>query len=1283
MTTATNPNLSIFKTLISVNAGPGCSRVKTNASSNFLNGDELFQLETRVRIYEKRKIMYAKTDAAAKELDDLEALVQDAAAKDKFASSSKASYKGQKDEVENKLKSWSDEFLKAFKILEDEDNNARGVAGAIDLRDANGLAPAVAGGPFKNSDVKLVSALAAYRLDQGAYKTVENVRAEINKFNQELQILERISPLSEEQILTRFNFNPWDTARSSGDGLNELAQARTARERLITDYVNAFNGYQPTDAAEKQTKIDTYVNPSKATGDSVGSANQFPVGKSGLDIIHEKSDADLQLDIQALNNLQSTLSAQIGGTQAAKAAYSNEFGVNGILDPKVEVQIAGLASASDVQAAAVKRRQLVGKLKEYNTNGVDIPGTDDAGLKLLLDENEGVYQAYYNAYNETPDLTFQQTSNLTDIIQKTTERTGLNRRAEKIYSIALAKALQLNVGTDNDKYLKAVEKREGMVKQFEDLGGPNQNSAYKSLDDNLLQQELDVRKALIDQVKDLYDNLQLDVENIKKLKNSDVQAEINKRDILLTDYAARGLNPDNDGATYSDQVIKDKIKAHDDAYNAAISDITIASGVAKVGDAATNSPPLKDLQNELKILSDKRKQLLAEAKTIQDSNDANLDINGTRLSNVVASLSTSQLSNAEIERKIKEIEVVTKSTNSANAYGAQLNTIESSIGVTRGLIQGIDMSDIQKAEGEATNLRTSLVQTESDLDSLKQVIDTDTSLSATQRKDLDTAVARIKALVEAEKINLRKKDDDIIDAKNSAANTQQNKARIKDYEARLTQQNFQSSSLTDEFNVTYETSTDNAISLLGRLLGEEQDRISKLSTAKMQEENDFVEKIKELEAGAGDFQAGEEVSITLQSLSNFDAPDQGTITGDSGKSQRTAFATEIKRGSKVINLIQSSSDLGAPFKSLDLGWEETDSVDRVFISSWARLVPNRDNAEGIDMLKTLGLDWLTSTLYVDMLDRTRVFTYEAFLRHYIDLLTSGQNKDVSKRAEYTNSDGTPVLCSVILPSNKTLGGIFGVPVDKVTVGVAQDEAIEFLAAPSIGGLIKEIRSTLIQADKPANEKSRYFPNKDERKDINDILKTFFIVDGNGVKAYPTADVIDVEDDATFGGESQWRAVLDGEAQKPEQDRVYLATGTDARSSYDSQFFEKACADAAFAFIQSELLDLTKIKLRVHRIQPYGNMQTQGAQNKAGKPYLCLQCSGKNDYCVLIKDNRSPEFDFSDESRQLYIFNTDGKDLEKHNLAKASAVTTAANTGNQSFLDTDDEDVSNFRFIPNI
>ena len=621
-----------------------------------------------------------------------------------------------------------------------------------------------------------------------------------------------------------------------------------------------------------------------------------------------------------------------------------------------------------------------------------------------------------------------------------------------------------------------------------------------------------------------------------------------------------------------------------------------------------------------------------------------------------------------------------------------MQKFEDDIGVTRGLIDAIDMSDLQKAEQTSTNLAQSLTQTGNDLDSFKQIVDTDGSLdggnpTGPQRKRLDQEVERVKAMLEAERIRLAKKDQDIKDAIANAANTEQSAARIKDYQASITQQNLQSSSLTDDFNVTYETTTENAISLLDRLIKEEVTRLSGLDSTQLQEADKFNQKLKELANGDGNnFGPGEEISITIQSLSNFDAPDDGAITGDSSKSQRTAFAQEIKRGSRVVKIIQSANP-EAPFKSLDLGWEEADGVDNVFISSWARIVPNRDSAGSITELKEMGLEWLTETIYVDMLDRTNVYNYNGFLRHYKDLLNSGQNKDVAKRAEYT-SNGKPVTCSIELPGNTTLGGIFGVPVDKVTVGVAQASEIEFLAAPSIGGLIPEIMRTLIHADRQPGDAPRFFPTKDERRDINNILKTFFIQDGDGVKAYPNAPTINVEDDATFGGEAEWKQLLDEEAKKPEDERFYLAKGTAAAVAYkkaekEGLSYGQACALAAFSFLQTELLDLYKIKLRVHSIQPYANMQTVGAQNKAGKPYLCLQCSGLNDYCVLIKDNRSPEFDFSDESRKLYIFNMDGKDLDKHNLAKAAAVTTAANNAGQSFLDTDDEDVSTFRFIPNI
>ena len=128
MTTTTNPNLSIFKTLISLNAGRGCSEVQTNTQASFLNGDEMRQLEVRVRIYEKRKNMYDKTDDAIVSLDRLAKLIENNAAKDQFTQSAAVAAVGKKIDVENKVNNFSDEFLKEYKILTDEDDDAKAVA---------------------------------------------------------------------------------------------------------------------------------------------------------------------------------------------------------------------------------------------------------------------------------------------------------------------------------------------------------------------------------------------------------------------------------------------------------------------------------------------------------------------------------------------------------------------------------------------------------------------------------------------------------------------------------------------------------------------------------------------------------------------------------------------------------------------------------------------------------------------------------------------------------------------------------------------------------------------------------------------------------------------------------------------------------------------------------------------------------------------------------------------------------------------------------------------------
>jgi hypothetical protein len=1273
MTTTTNPNLSIFKTLISLNAGRGCSEVQTNSTATYLNGDELSQLESRVRIYEQRKIMFGKTDAAILVLENLEKLIKDPTEKDKYTRSQIVTLVGKKLDVEQKVKNFSDQFLKEYRILVDEDDSAKaGGLSGIDLRDAQGLAPRADGSPFKTSDADLKLALTKYKTDQGVYKDIEDLKTFMDAFEIELEKFQRISPLQAEDILTKYNFNPWNLAKLGRPSLNELKLAVIARENLINEYKDAFNDYRPTDQAEIDKKIEDFVNPNKQNGDAVGA--NWPVGKSGMDYIHGYTDSELQLQIGELQNSATALNAQIGGLNAAKASYRTEFGT----DTKVEAQIAGLTSKQAVLDAAKERRKLIAELTSYSALNSDFTNQNDADLRLTLDEKKSIFKAYYKEYKMSPSIVFQQTASIVDVAKKTGTRRDLNNRARRVMNTALVDTLQATVQDDNAKYEAELDIREKMVKAFTELGGENQEPGWKNLDNAQLQSEVDARKLIIDQLEAVYKNQRTVLDAQKKLKNTDIKLVINKREQLLRDIATRNLNPSGDSADKSDQMLNDMIRANDDDYNSTLDDITKFSGSQKQGDAPSNTPKLSDLKDELKKLTDARRMLLMEANTLASTQDANLSINGTKLSVVVAGLQS--MSNKEVEDKVKEIKKVTKSTNQSNALESRLTDMSSNISLMGQMVKGIDMSDIQAAETQAVNIRKTYDEKGKDLDDVEADINSDTSLATAARDKLIIEVKKVKEQLNKGIIELDKKEQDIKAAVSAQANTQQNAKRIKDYIADIDAQNLQASNLIDKFNVTYETKTEYAIEMLDSHLQKELSRLNGLTSIESQEATAFGTKLEELRKGGGDWSPGEEVSVMIQSFSNFDDPDGGVITGQSTNSQRTTFAPLIKRGGKDINLVVNQQDQNAPFKNLDLGWEEKDKEDSVFISSWARIVPNRDNSDSITMLNSLGLEWLTEPLYVDMLDRRQVFNYNGFLSHYINLLKVGNHVDLTKRAEYTNDDGKPIMCSILLPTNKTLGGIFGVPVDLVTVGVAGSGDIEFLAAPSIGGLITEIRKTLIEAGTAI--KTRFFPNRDERKDINDILKTFYIVEGNGVKATPDSDVIDITNDNTFGDEQTWTKVLKEEKDGTRPER-FLKPGSDALASYEAGFTDKACAEAAFGFLQEELLDIAKIKLRVHRIQPYDSM-TKGAGTKNGKPYLCLQCANLNKYCVLIKDTRSVDFDFTDIRNKLYIFNVDGVALRKHNDGMKVAAATAGTTPVASqLLDTDDEDVSNFRFIPNI
>lgn len=1272
MTTARNPNLSIFKTLLSLNTGRGCSVVETNTGTSYLAGDELSQLEVRVRIYGKRKKMYNKTDAAIAILNNLADLIKDDAHKNNYTKSAASTFLAAKEEVKDKIQELSERFLGQYKILVDEDNDAAhsGMMG-IDIRDKQGIAPRVDASPFGVNDGELIAALAKYETTRGKYKEIDDLMKIFNDFDQKLATLSRISPASPEDILTEFNFNPWDLSRAGKPSLNELSLAVIARKQLVKEYIDAFDNYLPTDAVEKQKKMDTFVNPNKQSGESVGA--NWPIGRSGMDYIHGYTEAELQSQTLQLHNSSAAQAAQLGGLTTAKAAYRNLFGSA----PNVEGQITSLTSAADVIKAQAERTELIQKLTDYSPLGTNFTNKSDKELKLELDTAKNIFIAYYQEYKAQPDITFQQNSKLDNILALTGKRRDLNQRADAIMSSVLVDLLTTVVGDDNTKYEAAIVQREGAVKAFKEIGGEYNNPTYKDLSDAQLKTEYDARKLIIDRVEDSYKNQRDVLDAMKKKKNSEVQLDLNARYTLLQDIGNRNLNPNGGSELKSDQVLRDLIQSNDDQYNKLVSEITLAMGTPFVGNAPANTPPLKDLESQFKKLSDERQLLLQEANTILDTS-SELKINGKALGKVVDDLQT--MSNADIDSKLKQIKAIAKGTSQANAWGTAISAIEASVAALGQLINSIDMSDLQKAAGTALGYRKGLDGYLDDLDQDEVDINTDDSLSASTRVKLQENVARVRQMIADEKNKLGTKDQEIKDEAAKAANTQASAVFVQQYIAEIDSQDVQGSNLVGDLNVTYETKTSYAIGMLQDLLDAEMSRLKNLDAQKGQESNDFVAKLDELRIGVKDvFDPGEEVSIMIQSLSNFDTPDGGEITGQSSDSQKTMFSKSVKMGSKSINLTGSAQ---APLKSIELGWEEVDKTDSLFISSWARVVPNRDTPESITMLKTMGLEWLTEPLYVDMLDRKRVFNYNGFLREYQQLLNGDNTVDYTKRAEYTDDQGVPIRCSILLPSNTSLGGIFGVPVDLVTVGVAGTKPIEYLAAPSIGGLLTEIRKTLIEAG--VSQKTRSFPTRDERNDINDILKAFFISDGKGVKATPASDPIDITDDATFGDEEAWAKVLKAEADGTASSIRFLTPGSAAKLAYDSGFIERACTEAAFGFIQEELLNVAKVKLRIHRVQPYGKMTTLGAGSKKGTPYLCLQCANQNNYCVLIKDNRSPVFDFLDISRRLYIFNKDGKKLEEHNDGMKVAAAVAGTTPVAStLLDTDDEDVSNFRFIPNI
>jgi hypothetical protein len=1282
MASVINPSLNIFKTLISANAGEGCPNVEVDNTANYYTSNELMQLQVRVRIYEKRKIMYAKTGPASTELKNLADLVSDTAARDMNFTSNVSTLEDQKNAVEEKVDKFLEEFKKQYKILEDEDWYAKDTGTSVDLRDAQGLAPAASSSPFKTSDMDLTSALALYELalPGAAYDKVKKFKEHIQKFDEQLALYVRISPNDVESTLAKYNFNIWETLRLPDPGLSDLINAVVARELLIQQYKNAWNLYMPQNPTDVDAKMDTYVNPNKLPMDAQGSTGQFPIGVSGEQIIHNTEDVDLNNKVSGLKSLTAAAALLLGGRNIAVKEYKDEFGNEQV----VVAQIATLLSAAEVNQAKLDRRKLVSKLSTLRAAAAT-PTTEsmtDQDLETEITRLELIFAAYYKAYGGSVDITFQQVSDVLKVEALTKEREGLNSRAVDVFSAFLLTNLKNDVGDDNKAYEKKIKFREDAVEQLKEFGGQHENPNWKSLDAGSLKAAIAQRKLIIDKVASLYKgtNNVVTLEDIKKLDNAQATLESDARLNLMQEISKRALDPNNDANTKTDSELNDLIGANDAKYDNAIQEISKYSGIPESGNASTNNPTMLKLESKLSKLKEKRTILMASATSISAAADPNLTISGVKLSVIIDKLST--LSNGEIEKKLEEIEKVSKNQSVKTTFIEALKNHKANIGLSSGIISAIDVSDTKKAEELVLVQKNSLDQTGQDIDTIEVDIKQEPSLDSTAKSELETDLKEVKTYLETARIKLNMKVQNIQQAKNNTVQSQASAARIKTYQSVVDNQNLQASDLVDKFNVTYETETSFAIQMLEKKEESELARLATLSPEAVASVSNFTSKLDELRKGATDWAAGEEISMAIQRLSNFDDVDNGDILGDSSKSQRAQFSSEVDISNQRVKLLKVDNP-DAPFESLDLGWDEKDDEDTLFISSWARLVPNLP--EGKKGLERLGLEWLTETLYVDMLDRKNVFNYNGFLNHYRELLKSRTNKDFAKRASYTDSVGKPVTMRVELPGNTNLGGSIGIPLDMVTVGVAQGEDIDFLAGPSIEGLIPYLRNTLIDPDK--KEPARIYPNMEERRDINNILKTFFITDSDGksVKAYPAAgDWLNVEDEDQFGKEA-WKSALDNDAALPEDQKVHLKKGTAARNAYDLNLLELASTEAAYAFIQRELLDVAKIKLRFHRIQPYKPM-TQGAAEIKGKAYLGVQCSGLNNYCVLFKDGRSRKFDFLAPELKVYIFNMDGEDLKKYNKAIkiSAAATTASGVGAPvSLLDTDDEDVSNFRFIPNI
>ena len=1024
-----------------------------------------------------------------------------------------------------------------------------------------------------------------------------------------------------EKIMGQWKGRDWkDFSQTMTFNVIDLPTADV--QQILDDKTNEFN--------DRQTILQDY----KLEFDKSGQQGDWEDIKS-------KNDTTIEGDTITLRTTNAANAAAAQANQGLLTTAQNNY-ITEFSQQAYNLNGIQALDLNGVNARAGQRKQLLQDLKDTGLIQ-NYEDKDDAALQILLATRSNIFTQYNLVFYQDVSKAEKQKDNdaLEQIIK---DRQQLNNRAKTLFSINLIESKSKN-NRNNAAFIAVLNARDMKIQEFKTSFGQLDEPKFIEKDNDALEQIISDRKTAFGKLEQTFETPTyekiLTIKENKKL--AELRIIIQRREAVVLGLKnaftgeESGLPNFDNGVTSLENALKERLNQYNDVVNE-LENYEVDKNPP--ANEYLNVPELKTLKGELSAAKVKRQDLLNEIKNL------NPNFNEENLRNPLLEIKLTELQQLSSEKqaraslKNKYISLILKMTKYMKN---DFNTDQAIINAKAAL------NDFNQ-------------QAKNNFDELKASTFTD---DGNEIKELNkSALERITEL-------------------DTKIKEEEEKLKISISGQVLQPQDLQKTTGKDEAISNLKLDKNLALIVLqkirGKLLNETSDDLKQLL-----EQN-----------GYNGENSGFRATLWIQNLTNIDTKGNDSVI---------TFNNKIEVNGKTYNVLDDSNKANKPLfiagkineeNGTSIGFKEKDPDfgAEVWINSWLRLTPNLGAPpEGLKFLESIGLP-TTTTIYINLEDR-KIYGRAEFLDNVISSLTTiyaYENREPAKKGQ----GQLPVMMNVKdVDFYKDGSTTFSIPLDRVIMGdAASDKSIIYYSGPSQTQTIKHIKQEFLK------ESNSAYPDLLWRTKIQKVLSKIILdaENGKGVSWDGSENyAMDMTDEKWKPENLQKNLSLNPDNSEPDSfvgaridnDKLmkenilnYRPTSLKQQAIQGRELTGEELCTALFDEFQYLLFDTGNRTLLIHRITKYERTTLGQGFATPIEPQYFIQCVTDHyeGYCIRYSKSQSKNLtDLNDPDNKLFLFD-EVDDVDKFNLSVINTVQQQQ----LSLLDTDDEDASNFRFIPNI